>query len=159
MKKSKTFDKASIKIAIDTAGSSVAAIAAHLGVTPRTVRNYLTEFELWSALATSKELLKMMAAGNVVQAVESGDVEVSQWVLERLGKNEGWAKRIETQGSDGSLLLELTPEVRKMMQDEGIDVAQVMRSFERMLQARAEQLKVEAAGPVYGPGPAANTSD
>lgn len=150
MARKKNFDKASIQLAINEAGSSVSAIAAHLGVTPRTIRNYLTEFELWDALATSQALLKMMAAGNVVQAVETGDVPVSQWVLERLGKNEGWAKRTEIQGSEDSLLLELTPEVRKMMHDEGIDVAQIMRHFERMLQARAEQLKI-GTDPIQGP--------
>lgn len=152
-KKSKTFDKSSVTAAINEAGSSVAAIASHLGITPKTARRYLTEYSLWELLATSKELLKMMAAANLVNAVESGDVAASQWILERLGKNEGYAKRIENVGGEDSLLLEITPEVRKMAQEQGVDVAEVMRIFEQMLKTQAEQRKMNQmiAGPMTDP--------
>lgn len=151
-KKSKTFEKSSVTAAINEAGSSVAAIASHLGITPKTARRYLTEYELWGLLATSQELLKTMAAANLVQAVEAGDLETSRFVLERLDKNV-WAKRTEIQGSEGSLLLELTPSVRKMLNDKGIDGAKVMRVFEQMLEAQSQQSEMNQmiAGPMTDP--------
>jgi transcriptional regulator with XRE-family HTH domain len=146
----KKFTETAVRRAINEAGSSVKAVADHLGVTPRTIRNYLNEFNLWQELLISQQLLKMIAAGNVIHAVENGDLDTSKWVLERLGKDEGWAKRTEITGADGSRLLELPPDVLKMMAEEGLDPAKVFQTLRQMLEARAAQKQLP---PVVGPGP------
>jgi hypothetical protein len=145
----KKFTETAVRRAINEAGSSVKAVADHLGVTPRTIRNYLNEFNLWQELLISQQLLKMIAAGNVIHAVENGDLDTSKWVLERLGKDEGWAKRTEITGADGSRLLELPPDVLKMMAEEGLDPAKVFQTLRQMLEARAAQKQLP---PVVGPG-------
>lgn len=149
MARKKKFTETAVRRAINEAGSSVKAVADHLGVTPRTIRNYLNEFNLWQELLISQQLLKMIAAGNVIHAVENGDLDTSKWVLERLGKDEGWAKRTEITGADGSRLLELPPDVLKMMAEEGLDPAKVFQTLRQMLEARAAQKQLP---PVVGPG-------
>lgn len=143
MARKKKHTKTSIRKAISEAGSSVKAIADHLNVTPRTVYNYLKEFELWDELLVTQELLKMMAAGNVIHAVEHGDLDTSKWVLERLGKNEGWTKRSELTGPDGEALLRLPPDVAQQAREQGLDLDEVTRIFGTMLLARAQQADLE----------------
>ena len=61
-----------------------------------------------------KEMTKYRAKINVSKAIEEGDKGLSQWYLERKGKDEGFSTRIEQTGADGK---ELIPDNSMEMQE------------------------------------------
>ena len=48
-----------------------------------------------------KEMPKYKAKKNVVGAIEKGDVQQSNWYLERKGKDDGFSSRTELTGQNG----------------------------------------------------------
>lgn len=86
-------------------GGVVAYAAKSLRCTRRAVYAYIDRHpELADVRHEARETLLDNAEHNVITAVKGGDVRVSQWVLERLGRARGYSTRHELVGAEGGPL-------------------------------------------------------
>ncbi len=84
--------------ALARTGGLISPAAHRLGVTRAAVYKTLRAHpEVQQALEDARGDLLDAATGNVYRAVAEGDVNVSCWVLERLGKDRGWTTRVEVE--------------------------------------------------------------
>jgi len=63
-------------------------------------------------------------------------VRAYMFVLKTLGKDEGFVERSEVTGRDGKGLMELPEDVAKMVDELGLNVAEVLRQFGEMVRER-----------------------
>lgn len=140
MPKSKKFTKSRVQQAIRDSGT-LKSMAKSLNVTPRTIRNYLDEYDLWDDFQSNKTIMMMIAASNVNESLEDGDIDTSKWVLERLGKQQGWNRQLEISGVLGQL--ELTPEQIQILENSGLNLSDVVQNLIGMLQAAEETSELD----------------
>lgn len=147
MGKRKKFTKTAVRRTLNEVGAHLPSMAEKLDVTPRTIRNYLDAYDLWDEFETSQKLMRMIAASNITHAMEGGDVDISKWVLERLGKHEGWAAPTKT--TDVQIQhLGLSEEARRIAADLGWDVTAIAeRLNEHLLRYRMQQADVRLPAP------------
>ena len=82
--------------AVKESSGIVAAVAARLGVTRQHVSQHRRDHEwLHAAFEESLHLSLDLAETNIQAAIESGNLKVTMWFLERKGKTRGWGKEIQ----------------------------------------------------------------
>lgn len=88
--------------AILVSRGNLARMAGFLHRSRGKLRNFIESNEhLQELFSDQTESMVDKAQDNVYDAIEAGDVKVSQHYLDRLGKNRGYTTRLETTGSDG----------------------------------------------------------
>lgn len=140
------FSKEAFETAIRDSYGVKAAVAAAMGCSRQTVDNALERWpELREQLDAARSGLVSKATSALVADVENkasdGHQRAYMFVLKTLGKDEGFAERQEITGADGAALFDLSPEVRKLVEEMGLDVSEVGRQFEQMVRAAAAQRK------------------
>lgn len=118
-----------------------AAVAAAVGCSRQTVDNALAEWpELQEALDAARSSLIGKATSALVNDINNagsdGHVRAYMFVLKTLGKDEGFVERNEVTGKDGRALMELPDDVAKMVDELGLNVAEVLRQFGEMVRER-----------------------
>lgn len=118
---------------IEQTGGVISEVARTFDVSRQTVYNWLEKYpELLPLVIEAREYMVQMAERNVYKAVLDKDLEMSKFVLERLGKTKGWAKNVELTGRDGEPL-NLSPEVVQMLAAMGVEVSDAVREFEALI--------------------------
>jgi len=141
------FSKESFEKAIKESRGIKAAVATALECSRQTVDNALERWpDLREQLDAARSGLVAKAASALAKDVEDrqsdGHQRAYMFVLKTLGKDEGFAERQEITGADGAALFDLSPEVRKLVEDMGLDVSEVVKQFENMVRAAAQQKEV-----------------
>ena len=81
--------------AITKSHGLIAFAARRLGVSRQAVYNMVNRHpEINEAMIDAREELLDLATSNVYAAVARGDLKMSCWILERLGKHRGFTKQI-----------------------------------------------------------------
>lgn len=138
------FSKMAFAEAIRKSHGVKATVASLVGCSRQTVDNAL---ERWADL---REMMDEARSGLVGKAVSAlvADVENAErdghqraymFVLKTLGKEEGFVERSEVTGAGGVGLLDLSPEVVRLVQELGLDMSEVSRQFEAMVKMAALQ--------------------
>lgn len=142
------FSKEAFEQAIRDSFGVKATVAAMVGCSRQTVDNALERWpELREQLDSARSRLIAVATGALANDVSDprsdGHQRAYMFVLKTLGKDEGFAERQEVTGADGAALFDLSPEVRKLVEDMGLDVSEVARQFEHMVRTAAAERKAE----------------
>lgn len=119
-----------------------AGVASALGCSRQTVDNALERWpDLAEMLESARGGLVASAVGALARDVENvesdGHQRAYMFVLKTLGKDDGFTERTEHTGANGAGLLDLSPEVVKLVQSMGLDMSEVVRQFEGMVRAVA----------------------
>jgi len=131
--------KRRLREAIEESGGIIAAVARMFGVSRQTVYNWLDRYpELTLDLEHAREDIIDVAEANIFREVRKGNIDLSKFVLTRLGKNRGWSSRTEMTGADGEAL-QLSPDTLQLLAAAGIQVEDVAAEFERMVREHAMQ--------------------
>lgn len=133
--------KRSLRQAIITHRGVITDVADALGVDRSTIYNYKrTDPELATLIERERDgerySMVHLAESIVMKQLLSGDVDIAKFVLERLGKHNGWSKNLELTGKDGAALM-FSPEVQRELDALGLDPSDVVREFEAMVRAGA----------------------
>ncbi len=87
-----------------THGATDKEAAFIAGIGARTLYDYCQENEEFSQRKEAlKDMVKYQARMNIAKAINAGDKPLSQWYLERKGKDE-FSSRTENTGADGTPL-------------------------------------------------------
>lgn len=137
------FSKEAFIKAIKESRGVKASVAAAMGCSRQTVDNALVRWpelgELFDSARSSLVASAVSALADDVENKESkGHQQAYMFVLKTLGKDEGFTERTEVTGADGVALLDLSPDVVKLVQTLGLDMAQIVKEFEGMVRAEAE---------------------
>lgn len=121
-----------------------AVVAERVGCSRNTVDNAMERWrDLAEMLDAERSKLVSMAVSGVVSDIESTDSDVRQraylFVLKTIGKNDGFTERTEVTGADGQALFNLSPETVQLAKAMGMDMSEVARQFEKMVQMAAVQ--------------------
>ena len=119
-----------------------AMVASAVGCSRQTVDNAL---ERWTDLAemldSARSGLVGKAVGALVNDVDNRESDGHQraymFVLKTMGKDEGFTERTEITGANGAGLLDLSPDIMRLVQGLGLDMSEVVRQFEGMVRAVA----------------------
>ena len=125
--------KRTLRKLIQDTGGTVSQMAKNADVSRQTIYNWLDHYNAWSELERGRTNIVSIAATNVYEAVAEGDVAISQWVLERKGRLQGWNKQVEISGTLSQL--DLSPEQMAILEASGLNVSDVVNQFVAMLQA------------------------
>lgn len=125
--------KRTLRKLIKDTGGVVAEMAKNADVSRQTIYNWLEHYEAWDELERGRTNIVMMAETTVYEAVVTGDLDTSKWVLERRGRLRGWNKQVEISGVLSQL--ELSPEQLAVLEQSGLNVSDVVQQFIAMLQA------------------------
>lgn len=134
------FSVKTMREAIQAAGGVITETARALDVSRSTVYNWLEKHpELREYVKIERDGLVDRAELNIAIAVNAGDVDVSKFVLERLGRNRGWTKQI-----DVGRAVELPPEVESLLRDMDISLESVAEQMLPILQQMKAEMDAEA---------------
>jgi len=115
-------------------------IAQRVGCTRQTVENALERWpDLKLMIDDERSSIIDLAETKLMQQVTGGELRAILFTLETLGKDRGWTKRTEVTGADGERLLDLSPDVVRLVETMGLDMSEVVRQFETMVKAAAIQ--------------------
>ena len=91
--------------AIEHSNGLLAAAARELGISRRTVYNYVTKYPtIAKALEDARETNLDYAEGQLMKAVKAGNVTAIMFLLKTVGKSRGYVDRQEVTGADGGPL-------------------------------------------------------
>jgi hypothetical protein len=151
----KKYTKSSIKAAIKGSMGIKLVVAQRLDCSRNTLDNYLNDFpDLKEMLVAERvpvidegerDQLVSLAEEKLVNDLNKGDQKAYMFVLETLGKSKGYTKRTELTGADGESLT-ISVETAAIIRRMGLDINDVAREFEEMIQAVAAA-KVENPTP------------
>lgn len=138
------FSREAFEKAIKDSHGVKASVAAAVGCSRQTVDNAL---ERWPDLAEKLDAARSGLVGKAVGALvtdvnnplSDGHQRAYMFVLKTLGKDEGFTERTEVTGADGAGLLDLSPDVVKLVERMGLNMSEVSRQFEAMVRATAIQ--------------------
>lgn len=131
--------KRKFRLAVDGSKGIISVIARRLGCSRQTVYNYMERYpEFKELIDDEREEIIDLAEFKLLKHVNAGELRAILFVLESLGKNRGWSKRTEVTGADGAAL-GLSPEIVALMAQLGISESDVVREFEALIRAQAEQ--------------------
>ena len=84
----------------------LAAAARQLGVTRRTVYNYVNKYPtIKQALDDARQENLDFAENQLMKAVRAGNVTAIMFLLKTLGKDRGYVDRKEITGADGDAII------------------------------------------------------
>ena len=108
----KTLEECFLKGATDLEACYIAKISKDA------LYDYIQENPAFSDRKTQlKSMTKFYSKRNIAEAVEKGDLQQSNWYLERKGKDEGFSTRQELTGADGTKLMEQLTDEQKAKLD------------------------------------------
>ena len=93
--------------AIRDANGMVSAAARKLGVTRKTVYNYINKYvTVKEALADARESLLDMTEAELFKAIKAGNVTAIMFTLKTIGKDRGYVERSqhEVSGPEGDII-------------------------------------------------------
>lgn len=132
--------KRSLRQAIINHRGVITDVAEALGVDRSTIYNYKrTDPEI--ALLIERERdgerysMVHLAESIIMAQLLEGNADAAKFVLERLGKYNGWSKNLEVTGKDGVSIF--SPDVQRELAALGLDASDVVREFEAMVKAGA----------------------
>ena len=105
---SKTYTVAQFAKAIPGSGGIISTVAKRVGCNWQTARSHIdkspTLTRMWQ---DEREGLLDLAESVLMQSIQSGDTQDAKWYLARLGKNRGFADKVEQEitGADGEQLI------------------------------------------------------
>ena len=126
---SKIFTKSELKRLLIEYGGNVNRMATDLGISRQTVYNHVRDFGLYEIVVKSRKHLHMVAVGNLLAAVEDGDLETSKFVVKHHPGPERWSSRQEV--VIGSFAI--AEDVMQMAAELNIDMSDVAAGFEEMI--------------------------
>ena len=133
---------------------SLSMIAAYLGCTEQTIRNYAKRSkriarELEAAQEDRRVEMFALAEDGLKMALLEEDWQVKwkaiSFVLSTLGR-DFYAKRTEVTGADGQPVIQISQKAMDMLDDMGVKTEDVAAQFERMIQAYASEVAEVADG-------------
>jgi predicted transcriptional regulator len=132
------FTKEAFMVAIEGSMGIKTAIASRLGCSRQTVDNALARWaDVREAFEAERGAIVDLAHSKLVGMISAKEPSERAvfFVLETMGKNEGWSKRQEITGADGAGLF--SEDIRRLIEEQGLDMSAVVRQFETMVRMQA----------------------
>lgn len=125
----------SVREALKAHGGIVAQVAESFDVSRQTVYNWIKEYGLRDEMEFARDTMFDIAERNVYLAVQSGDLDMSKFVLTHMPSNTRWSNRQELTGANGMPLGGLPQDVLEYMGKAGITPDVFMAQFVEMMRA------------------------
>lgn len=122
---------------IERAGGVIAAVARFYQVERQTVYNWLDHYDMHDAIRDARDDIIDVAEANMFRAVQAGDLDISKFVLTRLGRARGWGNSVEVTG------VVIPDEIVRLVETMGGDASSIVREFEALIRAQAQMVGVE----------------
>ena len=107
----KTYTVAQFKAAIPGSGSIISTIAKRVGCDWYTAKRHIdASATLFRMYKDERESIMDMAESVLFKNIENGDSADSKWILSKLGKDRGYADRVELKHSESIDVSVLTDE-------------------------------------------------
>lgn len=125
-------EKAQLEQALKDHGGVVSRVAKAFGVSRQTIYNRLDHHGLRDQVEAARGYMYDLAVDNVMGALETGDLDISKFVLTHMPNAVRWSNKTEITGANG-VPLGLGADVLEMLRRLGIEPSEVVKQFEEMV--------------------------
>lgn len=139
------FTREQFSRAIENSRGIKTVVAQRVGCTRQTVDNALERWpDLRRQLSEERDSIIDLAEVKLLQQLSNDDMRAILFTLSTLGKDRGWSQRREVTGANGEALF--SSDIMALVREMGLEPSEVVRQFEAMVRAAAEDLREANSG-------------
>lgn len=117
-----------VREAIEAHHGNLSRVADALGSSRQTVYNYINKYRLDDAVESARNSIFDIAESNIFNAVKSGDVDVSKFVVTRMPSARKWSSKSEIE-NEFKHSFDIPDDVADKLLEMGVDPSDAVREF------------------------------